>query len=128
VRTSARQKGNARNGHLALGENKFVRPDDTWREYSKMSQKMDKPIPLITISGDKFVVNEESMKVLANIKGEIAVVSVAGVYRFAYNCPKKSINRCGADDFIFCSSQNWKVVRSQSAAWPSEGVRCRSYH
>ncbi len=48
---------------------------------------MDAPLPLITIdSKGKFVVGQDSINLIRQIKGEIAVVAVAGIYRYALFC------------------------------------------
>jgi hypothetical protein len=45
---------------------------------------MDKAVPFIILEGDQFVLKPEARKVLTAIKGPVAIVSVAGVYRLAY--------------------------------------------
>lgn len=42
---------------------------------------MERAIPFIVLENGKFVLKPEARKVLTAIKGPVAVVSVAGVYR-----------------------------------------------
>jgi hypothetical protein len=44
---------------------------------------VDAPLPLVTVDQHgKFVVGNESINLLRQIKGDIAVVAVAGLYRY----------------------------------------------
>lgn len=39
-------------------------------------------VPLIVLQGDKFVVHEEGANKLQSITDDIAVISIAGLYRY----------------------------------------------
>lgn len=41
-------------------------------------------LPLVTLEKDKFVVNAKAIEFLSSVKGTVAVVAIAGLYRF-YN-------------------------------------------
>jgi hypothetical protein len=40
------------------------------------------PLPLIHLEGDKFIIGEEAANSLRNITHNVAVVSIAGLYRY----------------------------------------------
>lgn len=42
---------------------------------------MASPLPLIHLEGDKFVIGQEAAENLRNITQDVAVVSIAGLYR-----------------------------------------------
>lgn len=46
---------------------------------------MAAPLPLIHLEGDKFVIGEEAAHNLRNITHDVAVVSIAGLYRYAHS-------------------------------------------
>lgn len=46
---------------------------------------VDAPLPLITVDGSgKFVVGAESANLIRQIKGDIAVITIAGLYRYVF--------------------------------------------
>lgn len=47
------------------------------------SSPVEAPVPLVTLDNNgKFVVGTEAINLLRQIKGEIAVVAIAGIYRY----------------------------------------------
>lgn len=42
------------------------------------------PVPFITLHNGKFVVNQKLKEKFSRIKGDIAVLSVAGLYRYVF--------------------------------------------
>jgi DeoR/GlpR family transcriptional regulator of sugar metabolism len=45
---------------------------------------VDAPLPLVTVDNHgKFVIGTDAINLIRQIKGDIAVVSVAGIYRYA---------------------------------------------
>lgn len=49
---------------------------------------VDAPLPLVTLDNSgKFVVGTEATNLIRQIKGEIAVIAIAGIYRYVrYDC------------------------------------------
>jgi hypothetical protein len=45
------------------------------------SLSSNRPVPLLTIQNGRFVIEDEAIKFLSNIRGELAVIAVAGLYR-----------------------------------------------
>jgi len=42
---------------------------------------VDEALPLITVQNGKFIPNEQTLQMIAKLKGPIAVISIAGIYR-----------------------------------------------
>jgi hypothetical protein len=49
---------------------------------SNMATYKEQPLPLITLQNGVFQVGNEALNVISSIKDDIAIVAVAGLYRF----------------------------------------------
>lgn len=84
-----------------------------------MSPHVDAPLPLITVdSKGKFVIGTESLNLIKQIKGDIAVVAVAGIYRFVtffYSTGSYINHNTDYDGSAHCS-MNFRIQRDPLAA------------
>lgn len=62
----------------------------------------ERPLPLITLNkNNQFVVGEEALKMISSLEGDIAVVAVAGLYRYNYFLSDAEI-QCIHQGFAIC--------------------------
>ena len=56
----------------------------TTREQKKKFSAMEKAVPFIILKENQFILTKEAKVILEAIKGPVAIVSVAGVYRYFF--------------------------------------------
>jgi hypothetical protein len=58
-----------------------VRKPSTTMSHRSSSSSSQQPVPLLTLHNGKFVIGQDAIKVLSEVRGEIGIVAVAGLYR-----------------------------------------------